>query len=120
MDTTVNEKLAEHEVRLNTYETRLDKVENQVEDIHTIATSIQIMSRDITTMKDDMADMKSDQKDMKKKQEDLDAKIMEEKNSRDKNTAKNVNDIVKRIVELFVLGVVAYILSQILPDMFHV
>ena len=119
MDTTVNEKLAEHEVRLNTYETRLGRVENQVEDIHTIATSIQLMSRDITTMREDMSDIKSDQKDMKKNQQDLDAKITEVQNAHDKDTAKTVNDIIKRVIELIVLGIAVFLLSQILPDVFH-
>jgi hypothetical protein len=114
----VEVKVAEMDVRLKAVEGKTIQLEEKVDDIHRLASSVEIIANDMSYMKSDISEMKAGQIDLKENQEKLSAKILDVENAPDKKKSKLFDNLAEKLVWLFVGGIAAFLLAQILPNIF--
>jgi predicted nuclease with TOPRIM domain len=122
MEEKIIQQVAEHEVRIDKLEENQKELKHRVEDIHKIATSVELIATNVDHMKGDVSELKEGQaelkEDLRNSQQELKDRIKDVEDAPAKKTASTWDSIKDKILWLFVGGVVAFILTQLLPDIF--
>ena len=122
MEEKIIQQVAEHEVRIDKLEENQKELKHRVEDIHKIATSVELIATNVDHMKGDVSELKDGQAELKEdfrnSQQELKDRIREVEDAPAKKTASVWESIKDKIIWLFVGGVAAFILAQLLPNIF--
>lgn len=111
-------KLQEVDSRCKSNEHRLNELDDQMGKMQETQITLVKLANGVDKMADQLVDMKADIKDVKTSQKDLSDKVTTLENRPAVETKKKWDSISENLLWLFIGGVAAFLLAQVLPTIF--
>lgn len=111
-------KLQEVDSRCKSNEHRLNELDDQMGKMQETQITLVKLANGVDKMADQLVDMKADIKDVKTSQKDLSDKVTTLENRPAIETKKKWDSISENLLWLFIGGVAAFLLAQVLPTIF--
>jgi chromosome segregation ATPase len=118
-------QLAAHDVRICNIEKdvgeikgKLNEVNNKVDDIHRISMNMERISTDVNYIKTDLSEVKENQKDFRDSQDELKEKLSDVEMKTEVKKSKLFDEIIGKVIWIFVGGCIAFLCTQLFPNVF--
>ncbi len=107
----INARSKKNEENINGLHIEIEEIKKENQAIHDIATSVKLIAQDMSYVKDDVAEVKNSQSQIRNE-------LSEVKNKPIKSKAQWVDKAVGAITGAIGMGILAYILSVVFPQIF--
>lgn len=104
--------------RCRSNEHRIDSLEEDMKETKDMQITLVKLANGVENMGNQLMDVKEDIQDVKKGQNDLSEKVTTLENKPAQETKKRWDSISMELLKLFVVGVVSFLLAQVLPPIF--
>ena len=104
--------------RCKSNEHRIDGLENDMRETKDMQITLVKLANGVENMGNQLMDVKEDIQDVKKGQNELSEKVTTLENKPAQETKKRWDSISMELLKLFVVGVVSFLLAQVLPPIF--
>ena len=104
--------------RCKSNEHRIDGLENDMRETKDMQITLVKLANGVENMGNQLMDVKEDIQDVKKGQNELSDKVTTLENRPALETKKRWDSISMELLKLFVVGVVSFLLAQVLPPIF--
>ena len=104
--------------RSKSNEHRIDSLEEDMKETKDMQITLVKLANGVETMGNQLMDVKEDIQDVKKGQNELSEKVTTLENKPAQETKKRWDSISMELLKLFVVGVVSFLLAQVLPPIF--
>ena len=104
--------------RCRSNEHRIDSLEEDMNETKDMQISLVKLANGVENMGNQLMDVKEDIQDVKKGQNELSEKVTTLENKPAQETKKRWDSISMELLKLFVVGVVSFLLAQVLPPIF--
>ena len=104
--------------RCKSNEHRIDDLENDMKETKDMQITLVKLANGVENMGNQLMDVKEDIQDVKKGQNELSEKVTTLENKPAQETKKRWDSISMELLKLFVVGVVSFLLAQVLPPIF--
>ena len=104
--------------RCKSNEHRIDDLENDMKETKDMQITLVKLANGVENMGTQLMDVKQDIQDVKKGQNELSEKVTTLENKPAQETKKRWDSISMELLKLFVVGVVSFLLAQVLPPIF--
>lgn len=104
--------------RCKSNEHRIDDLENEMKETKEMQITLVKLANGVENMGNQLMDVKEDIQDVKKGQSELSEKVTTLENKPAQETKKRVDSISVKILEFIVMGIIGYLLAQVLPGIF--
>ena len=108
----------ESESRSKSNEHRIDSLEEDMKETKDMQITLVKLANGVENMGNQLMDVKEDIQDVKKGQNELSEKVTTLENKPAQETKKRWDSISMELLKLFVVGVVSFLLAQVLPPIF--
>lgn len=105
----VDSRSKSNEIRLNNHDSELKEIREKQDAIYELTSSVKSIATDMNYIKEDVREVKTNQR-------ELSSKVTEIENRPANDVKKRIDGIVEKIIWLVVGGVVAALLTTILPN----
>ena len=99
-------------------ERRIDNLEEDMKETKDMQITLVKLANGVENMGNQLMDVKEDIQDVKKGQNELSEKVTTLENKPAQETKKRWDSISMELLKLFVVGVVSFLLAQVLPPIF--
>ena len=104
--------------RCRSNEHRIDSLEEDMKETKDMQITLVKLANGVENMGNQLMDVKEDIQDVKKGQNELSEKVTTLENKPAQETKKRWDSISMELLKLFVVGVVSFLLAQVLPPIF--
>ena len=104
--------------RCRSNEHRIDSLEEDMKETKDMQITLVTLANGVENMGNQLMDVKEDIQDVKKGQNELSEKVTTLENKPAQETKKRWDSISMELLKLFVVGVVSFLLAQVLPPIF--
>ena len=104
--------------RCKSNEHRIDSLEEDMKETKDMQITLVKLANGVENMGNQLMDVKEDIQDVKKGQNELSDKVTTLENRPAQETKKRWDSISMELLKLFVVGVVSFLLAQVLPPIF--
>ena len=104
--------------RSRSNEHRIDSLEEDMKETKDMKITLVKLANGVENMGNQLMDVKEDIQDVKKGQNELSEKVTTLENKPAQETKKRWDSISMELLKLFVVGVVSFLLAQVLPPIF--
>lgn len=104
--------------RSKSNEHRIDSLEEDMKETKDMQITLVKLANGVENMGNQLMDVKEDIQDVKKGQNELSEKVTTLENKPAQETKKRWDSISMELLKLFVVGVVSFLLAQVLPPIF--
>ena len=104
--------------RCRSNEHRIDSLEEDMKKTKDMQITLVKLANGVENMGNQLMDVKEDIQDVKKGQNELSEKVTTLENKPAQETKKRWDSISMELLKLFVIGVVSFLLAQVLPPIF--
>ena len=104
--------------RSKSNEHRIDSLEEDMKETKDMQITLVELANGVENMGNQLMDVKEDIQDVKKGQNELSEKVTTLENKPAQETKKRWDSISMELLKLFVVGVVSFLLAQVLPPIF--
>ena len=104
--------------RCKSNEHRIDNLEEDMKETKDMQITLVKLANGVESMGNQLMDVKEDIQDVKKGQSELSEKVTTLENKPAQETKKRWDSISMELLKLFVVGVVSFLLAQVLPPIF--
>ena len=104
--------------RSKSNEHRIDSLEEDMKETKDMQITLVKLANGVENMGNQLMDVKEDIQDVKKGQNELSEKVTTLENRPAQETKKRWDSIYMELLKLFVVGVVSFLLAQVLPPIF--
>ena len=104
--------------RSKSNEHRIDSLEEDMKETKDMQITLVKLANGVENMGNQLMDVKEDMQDVKKGQNELSEKVTTLENKPAQETKKRWDSISMELLKLFVVGVVSFLLAQVLPPIF--
>ena len=104
--------------RSKSNEHRIDSLEEDMKETKDMQITLVKLANGVENMGNQLMDVKEDIQDVKKGQNELSEKVTTLENKPAQETKKRWDSIAMELLKLFVVGVVSFLLAQVLPPIF--
>lgn len=104
--------------RSRSNEHRIDSLEEDMKETKDMQITLVKLANGVESMGNQLMDVKEDIQDVKKGQNELSEKVTTLENKPAQETKKRWDSISMELLKLFVVGVVSFLLAQVLPPIF--
>ena len=104
--------------RSKSNEHRIDNLEEDMKETKDMQITLVKLANGVENMGNQLMDVKEDIQDVKKGQNELSEKVTTLENKPAQETKKRWDSISMELLKLFVVGVVSFLLAQVLPPIF--
>ena len=104
--------------RSKSNEHRIDSLEEDMKETKDMQITLVKLANGVENMGNQLMDVKEDIQDVKKGQNELSEKVTTLENKPAQETKKRWDSISMELLKLFVVGVVSFLLAQVLPTIF--
>ena len=104
--------------RSKSNEHRIDSLEEDMKETKDMQITLVKLANGVENMGNQLMDVKEDIQDVKKGQNELSEKVTTLENRPAQETKKRWDSISMELLKLFVVGVVSFLLAQVLPPIF--
>ena len=104
--------------RCKSNEHRIDSLEEDMKETKDMQITLVKLANGVENMGNQLMDVKEDIQDVKKGQNELSEKVTTLENKPAQETKKRWDSISMELLKLFVVGVVSFLLAQVLPPIF--
>ena len=104
--------------RSKSNEHRIDNLEEDMKETKDMQITLVKLANGVESMGNQLMDVKEDIQDVKKGQSELSEKVTTLENRPAQETKKRWDSISMELLKLFVVGVVSFLLAQVLPPIF--
>ena len=104
--------------RSKSNEHRIDSLEEDMKETKDMQITLVKLANGVENMGNQLMDVKEDTQDVKKGQNELSEKVTTLENKPAQETKKRWDSISMELLKLFVVGVVSFLLAQVLPPIF--
>ena len=104
--------------RCKSNEHRIDGLEEDMKETKDMQITLVKLANGVENMGNQLMDVKEDIQDVKKGQNELSEKVTTLENKPAQETKKRWDSISMELLKLFVVGVVSFLLAQVLPPIF--
>ena len=104
--------------RSKSNEHRIDSLEEDMKETKDMQITLVKLANGVENMGNQLMDVKEDIQDVKKGQNELSEKVTTLENKPAQETKKRWDSISMELLKLFVVGVVSFLLAQVLPRVF--
>ena len=104
--------------RSKSNEHRIDTLEEDMKETKDMQITLVKLANGVENMGNQLMDVKEDIQDVKKGQNELSEKVTTLENKPAQETKKRWDSISMELLKLFVVGVVSFLLAQVLPPIF--
>ena len=104
--------------RSRSNEHRIDSLEEDMKETKDMQITLVKLANGVENMGNQLMDVKEDIQDVKKGQNELSEKVTTLENKPAQETKKRWDSISMELLKLFVVGVVSFLLAQVLPPIF--
>ena len=104
--------------RCKSNEHRIDDLEEDMKETKDMQITLVKLANGVENMGNQLMDVKEDIQDVKKGQNELSEKVTTLENKPAQETKKRWDSISMELLKLFVVGVVSFLLAQVLPPIF--
>ena len=104
--------------RCRSNEHRIDNLEEDMKETKDMQITLVKLANGVENMGNQLMDVKEDIQDVKKGQNELSEKVTTLENKPAQETKKRWDSISMELLKLFVVGVVSFLLAQVLPPIF--
>ena len=104
--------------RCKSNEHRIDNLEEDMKETKDMQITLVKLANGVENMGNQLMDVKEDIQDVKKGQNELSEKVTTLENKPAQETKKRWDSISMELLKLFVVGVVSFLLAQVLPPIF--
>ena len=104
--------------RCRSNEHRIDSLEEDMKETKDMQITLVKLANGVENMGNQLMDVKEDIQDVKKGQNELSEKVTTLENKPAQETKKRWDSISMELLKLFVVGVVSFLLTQVLPPIF--
>ena len=104
--------------RSKSNEHRIDSLEEDMKETKDMQITLVKLANGVENMGNQLMDVKEDIQDVKKGQNELSEKVTTLENKPEQETKKRWDSISMELLKLFVVGVVSFLLAQVLPPIF--
>lgn len=110
--------MQEVDSRCRSNEHRIDNLEEDMKETKDMQITLVKLANGVENMGNQLMDVKEDIQDVKKGQNELSEKVTTLENKPAQETKKRWDSISMELLKLFVVGVVSFLLAQVLPPIF--
>ena len=110
--------MQEVDSRCRSNEHRIDSLEDDMKETKDMHITLVKLANGVENMGNQLMDVKEDIQDVKKGQNELSEKVTTLENKPAQETKKRWDSISMELLKLFVVGVVSFLLAQVLPPIF--
>ena len=110
--------MQEIDSRTKSNEHRIDNLEEDMKETKDMQITLVKLANGVENMGNQLMDVKEDIQDVKKGQNELSEKVTTLENKPAQETKKRWDSISMELLKLFVVGVVSFLLAQVLPPIF--
>ena len=110
--------MQEIDSRSKSNEHRIDSLEEDMKETKDMQITLVKLANGVENMGNQLMDVKEDIQDVKKGQNELSEKVTTLENKPAQETKKRWDSISMELLKLFVVGVVSFLLAQVLPPIF--
>lgn len=110
--------MQEVDSRCRSNEHRIDSLEEDMKETKDMQITLVKLANGVENMGNQLMDVKEDIQDVKKGQNELSEKVTTLENKPAQETKKRWDSISMELLKLFVVGVVSFLLAQVLPPIF--
>ena len=110
--------MQEVDSRSKSNEHRIDELEVEMKETKEMQITLIKLANGVENMGNQLMDVKEDIQDVKKGQNELSEKVTTLENKPAQETKKRWDSISMELLKLFVVGVVSFLLAQVLPPIF--
>ena len=110
--------IQEVDSRSKSNEHRIDSLEEDMKETKDMQITLVKLANGVENMGNQLMDVKEDIQDVKKGQNELSEKVTTLENKPAQETKKRWDSISMELLKLFVVGVVSFLLAQVLPPIF--
>lgn len=111
-------RVQEVDSRCRSNEHRIDNLEEDMKETKDMQITLVKLANGVENMGNQLMDVKEDIQDVKKGQNELSEKVTTLENRPAQETKKRWDSISMELLKLFVVGVVSFLLAQVLPPIF--
>lgn len=111
-------RVQEVDSRCRSNEHRIDNLEEDMKETKDMQITLVKLANGVENMGNQLMDVKEDIQDVKKGQNELSEKVTTLENKPAQETKKRWDSISMELLKLFVVGVVSFLLAQVLPPIF--
>ena len=104
--------------RCRSNEHRIDSLEEDMKETKDMQITLVKLANGVENMGNQLMDVKEDIQDVKKGQNELSEKVTTLENKPAQETKKRWDSISMELLKLFVVGIVSFLLAQVLPPIF--
>ena len=107
----IDSRCKSNEHRIDDHDNAISELRNRQEAIYDLTSSVKSIAQDMSYIKEDVGEVKA-------KQTELNDKVTVLENRPANETKKRWDSISMELLKLFVVGVVSFLLAQVLPPIF--